>query len=1300
MMSRRFNESGSGRWSVGCGLLKLEGFSLRCINVALFTICVSLLMRVLPASAQSLSPVLVLSTIAGSGTATDSGDGGPALSAGMKSPVGVAIDKAGNIYIAEANDVIRKVGADGTISTVVGTSGVAGHSGDGGPATAALLSTTYSVAVDNNGNLLIADEGNSVIRRVDAVTGIITTIAGTLDTPGRTGDGGPATSALLSAPYGVTTDRSGNIYISDYGNRVIREVDTSGVITTFAGNGTSGSTGAGIKAPFRTWVDAAGNVYITDYSGAEIRMVDTSGIIHTIAGNGTVATKNHLGDGGPATSGELSSPRDAIGDNLGNIYIDDEADQVIRVVDANGVINTIAGTPNVSSATTPMGDGGSATAGSFYYPYDIAIDARNNLYIADDNNSRIRRLSLNTILPTTAVGASSTQNLLVQSKTAVTPSTSAITPSTEFVLGKLSGCSLGTQLAANTPCTVPVTFEPTAPGLQTAQLAFTEASGNVSVIGLSGIGTAPQAAFSLAGITTIAGNGAAGTAGPSAPAASAQVNAPRGGVIDSAGNIYFADSGNNVIRRIDAASGTLSTVAGNGTAGYGGDGTAAIAAELNAPAKVVLDAAGSLYIADTGNNTIRFVDAATGIISTIAGNGTAGYAGDGGAATVSELNAPQGLAVDLGGHLYVADTGNNVIRYFGKGGQISTFTGTGVAGYSGDGADAHSAALNTPESVVLDQSGDIYIADTGNGVVRMISSRNQISTLAGQQGEAANTGDGGVATAATVDHPSDVALDAAGDMYIAAGGQVRLVNAAGIISTLAGTGASGSYSGEGGAATSAVLPAPISNLMVDSGGNVVLADTAGNRLLKVSATTPMPMNFGVQAPGTTGQARTLSVLNSGNSTLNIGGITATAGFILQTAGTSDCAPTTSLAPGQSCSIGVVFSPGNTANGAVTGTLTLTNNTLNGTGVAQAFALAGSTKVLPNTTTVVSVTPASPIYGASLTLIATVNNGNSSTTGTVNFSVNGTSVGSQPVSNNQASITLPSFPVGAIQIGASYSGDSNNNSSAGTGSVTIHPAVLTVTANNASVAFGATPAAFTYTISGFVNGDSSNVVTGAPVETTTATSASPQGTYPITPSLGTLAAANYTFIFMNGTLTVGPPPAPDFLFGVTPSTITLLASQPSTVATLTLIPLYNYTGTVKISCTSVPQGLGCSGASLTGGGGPVSGNGQGNPAWAQVNISNSSSVAAYRAPAQSRQSWLAMEMPLCFLALATFRGKKNKRNGKLLGLILLPLLITGATSCSSKSVAPPATKGSYQVTITATDSSAQLSHSTTITLLLE
>jgi hypothetical protein len=1256
------------------------------------------------AFSQSLSPAWALSTISGNGTNADTGDNGPAAGAEIGKPYQAVMDKAGNLYFSEATNVIRKISPDGTISTFAGISGQSGYAGDGGPATSALLNAPYGLAIDRDGNVLIADEGNEVIRKVDR-NGIISTIAGTQGKTGYDGDGGPATSALLHTPYGVGADRFGNVYIADYANHVVRKVDTSGMISTFAGTGTSGTSGDGgpaaaaeLTSPFGVWADVGGNLYVTDYGANVIRMIDTAGNIHTLAG--TAGKSGSTGDGGPALSAELKSPRNALSDNLGNLYIADENNHVIRWVDSNGIIETIAGTIGKSGH---QGDGGPAAQGGLDFPYGLAIDANNNLYIADASNYRVRRISLNTALPATAVGSSSTQNLFVQSSAEVTPSSAVMTPAApaEFTLGALSGCSLGSSLAANTPCTVPINFQPTVPGVQTAQLTLTDADGSVSTIGLSGMGIAPAVTFSQAAISTIAGDGSAGNTGDSGPAASAEVSAPRGGAIDSAGDIYFADSGNNVIRRIDAATGAITTVAGNSAAGYSGDGAAATSAQLNAPAKVALDAAGDLYIADTGNNVIRYVDAGTGLISTIAGTGTASYTGDSGAAASATLNHPQGLAVDLVGHVYVADTGNHAVRIFGRGGVIATLTGTGTPGYSGDGGNAYGAELDAPEAVALDQNGDLYIADTGNDVVRKVSATGQISTIAGQHKQAANTGDGGPAAAAALDQPSDLALDAAGDLYLAAGGQIRMIDTAGLITTLAGTGAAGNYSGEGEKATGAILPAPVSNLMLDSIGNIVLADTAANRLLKIASATPMPLNFGIQAPGTTGAATTFSIRNTGNSALSLSGLAVTAGFILQTGDSSACTTATSLAPGQSCSIGIVFSPDSNASGSVTGTLTLTDNALNGTSVTQNFFLSGSTRVVSDTATSVSISPASPVYGASATITAVVTKG-SAPSGTVNFTINGTSIGSVPLSGNQATIQLPVLPAGVVTIGAKYSGDTGNNSSASTASITIQPAVLTIIATSATMGQGTPLPTFTYTITGFVNGDAASVVTGSPAETTTATSSSPQGTYPINIAQGTLAASNYAFTFVNGTLTIGPPPAPDFSLSVTPVEATTPAGSPY-IATLTLTPIYGYKGTVQISCTSAPEGLGCSPTAALIADGSANPHGQGSPAWTQVRIfaaGKNLSQAANDPAMRLKTLWLAMVMPLFGFGTIFRKGRRNRRwLGTALSLVFLATLTAGVTSCSGGS-GSKAAPGTYKVVITAADSSASLSHSATMTLTFQ
>jgi uncharacterized protein (TIGR03437 family) len=334
-------------------------------------------------------------------------------------------------------------------------------------------------------------------------------------------------------------------------------------------------------------------------------------------------------------------------------------------------------------------------------------------------------------------------------------------------------------------------------------------------------------------ITTVAGNDTNGFSGDAGAAISAQLSSPVAIAIDKAGPLYIVDQGNNRIRQVSA--GTISTVAGNGTNGYTGDGGKGSSAELSNPAGVAVDSSGTFYIADFTNSLVRKVTS-SGTISTVAGNYNlgAGYSGDGAAAANAQLKQPAGVALDAASNLYIADYGNNVIRKVTSGGTITTIAGNGVAGATGDGGPATSASLNGPRGIAIDASGNLYIADTANHRIRKVAADGTISTVAGI-GSAGFSGDLGRATGAALNSPRGVAVDAAGNLYIAdsLNSRVRKVAANGAITTVAGSGRIG-YAGDGGLATSASLFFP-SGVALDAAGNVYIADTQNSVVRMIAA---------------------------------------------------------------------------------------------------------------------------------------------------------------------------------------------------------------------------------------------------------------------------------------------------------------------------------------------------------------------------------------------------------------------------------------------------------------------------------
>ena len=645
---------------------------------------------------------LDINTVAGGGTA-NIGDGYEAEYATTNRPQTVHVDAAGNIYIAEWNGQrVRKIDTSGIITTIAGT-GVAGFSGDNGPATAAQLNTPSGVWGDNAGNVYIAEWSGQRVRKVNT-SGIITTIAGT-GSPGYTADNIAATGSALNNPADVAVDAAGNVYIADYNNQRIRKVDTSGIITTVAGNGISGYLGDNVAAistrisdPLSVLIDAAGNLYIADAGNKRIRKVDTAGIITTIAGNGSTG---YAGDGGLAINASLNVPSGLYLDAAGNLFFASQANHVVRKVDTAGFISTVVGTGVAGFS----GDGGPAVNAQINVPPGIFGDGAGNLYVADFANDRIRKVDTSDII-TTFVGNGGVGD--------GGPATSA------FIDG---------------PAEV-----------------YIDAAGDMYI---ADINNNRVRKIDTAGtVTTFAGNGVAGLAQDGTHRLNAKLRAPIGIHGDAAGNIYVSERDNHRIIKIDPA-GLITAVAGTGSAGYSGDNGPATAATLNNPHRIYVDPAGTVYISEQGNNAVRKVNAATGIITTFAGpptgvslNGPQGVYADAasnvfiadtgnnrilrvtpsGTVTTpvgSGLNGPIDVHVDASGTLFISDINNHRIRRINTSGTTTglphTIAGTGVAGFSGDGGPAPGAQLNKPIGLFVNDQGEIFIGDFDNDRVRKLT---------------------------------------------------------------------------------------------------------------------------------------------------------------------------------------------------------------------------------------------------------------------------------------------------------------------------------------------------------------------------------------------------------------------------------------------------------------------------------------------------------------------------------------------------------------------------------------------------
>lgn len=642
-------------------------------------------------------------------------DGRVAVQGRLAGPAGVAADTQGNVYFAEPFlNMVMKLDARG-ILTVLAGNGLRRFAGDGGPARAASLAAPRGVAVDAAGNVYVSETLNHRVRKISP-SGIITTLAGT-GQAGFGGDGGPANRALLAYPEGLAVDAAGNVYILGVFGSGLRKVDASGVISTqapgdaalatFLASFESSAIPFGLDEFIGIAADPAGNVYVPS---------EECTCILRVAPNGAFTR----------ASGPLPFRARAVAiDAGGNLYVS-LVDHRVGRISPGGIFTPIAG----MGQTGFSGDGGPAAGARFHSPLAVAVDGSGNVYISDHRNYRLRRVTAGTISTVAGRGAFSGDGGPAVSARLNSPTHIVVDPSGNLLVadtfsnrvrkvtpGGVISTVAGTneQGCCNYQDGIPATRATIA---EPAGLAV-DASGNLYIITVDG----SIRKVSPSGVITTV------TRGPD-----------RGGswnaAVDRNGNLYYGFVDGNdegLLSRVQKVSpdGRLSTAAGSGPLGFSGDGGPATSAALGLVNGLAFDPSGNLYIADASNHRVRKVDT-SGIITTFAGNGERGSAGDDGPAKDAQLDSPSGVAVDASGNLYIS-TGNRVRRVDSRG-IISAYAGAGRYGFSGDGGPAASAAFALPGALAVDGAGNLYVVDLFNNRVRLVQAGPSPSILLSQKG--------------------------------------------------------------------------------------------------------------------------------------------------------------------------------------------------------------------------------------------------------------------------------------------------------------------------------------------------------------------------------------------------------------------------------------------------------------------------------------------------------------------------------------------------------------------------------------
>jgi trimeric autotransporter adhesin len=856
--------------------------------MGLLALCGFALLSSSPMQAQN-----TINTVAGGGTPANI-----ATSADLPSPAAVVEDASGNVYISAPDTYyIFKVTPAGGLSVYAGI-GIYAGGGNNGPAVRAGLAGVKALALDSKGDLYLADWGNNNIRCIIAVSGgcggstlpvgdivVVVNRTGTscYPTTAACGDFGPAIDAQISQPEALFIDSSNNIWFSDTFDFRIRCVV-----------GTSGGCDANL-------------LYNQTYPVGDIL---------TVAGNGNFCDGPQFdcGNDGPVLDAKFDLPNGVVVDKAGNFYIADTRDFTVRCVLAVaggcggstqpvGNVTIFAGSGFFcSNPLSKCGDGGPAATANVWNPAGLAFDKSGDLYIADASDNRIR-----------------------------------------CVLGVTRGCG-GSPLAVGDITTVAGnghqgfvgdTGKARSAWLNLPNSVFVDAKGKILI---ADTGNQRIREVVSEHINTIAGGGSNGDGGN---ATSATLANPNTVAWDSSGNYYIADAANNQIRKVTPA-GIISTIAGTGIAGTpNANPVLAINATLNTPNGLAVDASNNIYVADTGNQVIRCIiavsggcggsTAAVGDILTVAGDGNScvpnnGACGDGGQAALAQLTEPSSVAIDAKGNVYIADRGAHRVRHVNASGVITTLAGTGVKGFSGNNGPANKARLSRAYGVAVDNSGNVYIADSPNNQIRCVlevshgcgGSTAAVGDIVAFafNGKPSCKGDGGSALSATMNNPLEVAVDPFGNVFVSGGSDnvVRRIDAVSLtVETVAGNFQhcqQAGFAGDGGPSAQATLDNVGS--AVDSEGDLLIADAGNNRvrevtLAPVATLSKKSLTFPTEPVGQSSPPQPVTLKNTGFADLRISG-EQIEGYDTGDFSISGNTCGKQLAPVGSCSISVVFTP--------------------------------------------------------------------------------------------------------------------------------------------------------------------------------------------------------------------------------------------------------------------------------------------------------------------------------------------------------------------------------------------------------